>query len=536
MKVRIQELRLPISHDPGAIRDKAARMLRIGPEDVRDLSVYRRSVDARKKKEISFCYTVDVTLSEKAQKRFRPDPPRITAYEEVPYVFPSSGSEPLPYRPVIIGTGPAGLFCGLWLARAGYRPLLFERGEDVDSRRAGVEHFWESGDLDPESNVQFGEGGAGTFSDGKLNTSIHDREGRIREVLKTFAYFGADDSILYEGRPHIGTDILCRIVKNMRREIEDLGGDIRFGRCLTDIHSDEGHITGITVTDTHSGRSEDIKANIVVLAPGHSARDTFQMLSERQIPMQPKAFAVGFRVEHPQAMINLDRYGKEELPEAGPADYKLTAKSRSGRGVYSFCMCPGGYVINASSEPGHLAVNGMSFSGRDGIDANSAIVVTVGPGDFADRSIFAGVEFQRGLEERAFKAGNGKIPVQLYSDFCAGVRSISPGDVIPQTKGEWQFSDLGSVLPGELSLAIQDGMEAFGRKIEGFDRPDALLLGVESRTSSPVRILRGKNRQSSLEGLYPCGEGAGYAGGITSAAVDGMKTAEEIALRFAPHK
>ncbi len=508
-------------------------MLRIDPEDVRDLSVYRRSVDARKKPDINFCYTVDVTIDEKAAKRFRPDPPGIRIYEEKPYVFPASGSEKLSYRPVIAGTGPAGLFCGLELARAGYRPILFERGSDVDSRKQKVERFWESGELDPQTNVQFGEGGAGTFSDGKLNTTIHDEGGRNREVLKIFAAFGADESILYEAKPHIGTDVLCDIVKNMRAEIESLGGNVYFDRCLTDILSDEGHVSSVMVTDTHTGKTEEFKTNVLVLAIGHSARDTFKMLAGRNIPMEAKSFAVGLRIEHPQTMINMAQYGCEEPVEIGPADYKLTAKSASGKGVYSFCMCPGGYVINASSEPGHLAVNGMSFSGRDGINANSAIVVTVGPEDFGSGSLFAGVKFQRELEKKAYIAGNGKIPLQLYADYKQGCKSTALGDVSPQTRGGWKFANLRSVLPEELNTALMDGLESFGRKIEGFDRPDALLMGVESRTSSPIRILRGKDRQSSLAGLYPCGEGAGYAGGITSAAVDGIKTAEEIAMRFA---
>ncbi len=536
MKVRIQELRLPIPHEPGAIRNKAAKMLRIDPEDVRDLSVYRRSVDARRKPEINFCYTVDVTLSERAEKRFRPDPPGIRICDDVPYSFPSSGSEPIQCRPVIIGTGPAGLFCGLELARAGYRPLLFERGEDVDSRRAAVEHFWQTGELDPETNVQFGEGGAGTFSDGKLNTAIHDSGGRIREVLNIFAEHVADPSILYDARPHIGTDALCEIVKNIRKEIEDLGGGIFFDRCLTDIFSDNGHVSGVELEDTHTYQTKKIDTRIVVLATGHSARDTFRMLSGKGIPMEPKSFAVGLRIEHPQSMINLAQYGTEELTQAGPADYRLTAKSSEGRGVYTFCMCPGGYVINASSEPEGLAVNGMSYSERDGINANSAIVVTVGPEDLEDRSLFAGLKFQRELEEKAFRAGNSRIPVQLYADFCHREKSRALGDVSPQTKGGWEFSDLRAVLPEELSMALIEGMQSFGKRLKGFDRPDAVLSGVESRTSSPVRILRGENRQSTMEGLYPCGEGAGYAGGITSAAVDGIKTAEEIAARFAPER
>ncbi len=533
MTVRILELRLPISHDPGAVRKKAAKMLRVDPEDVRDLSVIRRSVDARKKPELTFCYTVDVTLSDKAQKRFRPSS-GIKIYTEKEYRFPESGDKVLAQRPVIIGTGPAGLFCGLKLAQAGYRPLIFERGEDMDKRRAAVKTFWEGGKLDPESNVQFGEGGAGTFSDGKLNTLIHDPDGRNREVLKTFAAFGADESILYESRPHIGTDMLCGIVKNMRRCICELGGDVFFGKCLSDIVTQDGHVSGLIIRDTHTEESSVIKAQVLVLATGHSARDTFEMLNLKGIPMEAKAFAVGLRVEHPQSMINISQYGREEVNEVGPASYKLTAKSSRGRGVYSFCMCPGGYVVNASSEPERLAVNGMSYFGRDGVNANSAIVVTVGPDDLSDGSLFSGMNFQRELEERAYKAGNGRVPIQLYADFREGVKSPSLGDVKPQIKGEWELSDLRGILPEELNQALIEGMDNFGKKIEGFDRPDALFAGVESRTSSPLRILRGKDRQSALIGLYPCGEGAGYAGGITSAAVDGIKTAEEIARLYAP--
>ena len=430
--------------------------------------------------------------------------------------------------------GPAGLFCGLALARKGYRPLILERGEDVDARTARVAKFWKTGELDPSSNVQFGEGGAGTFSDGKLNTLVKDTFGRNREVLRILTEFGADPSICYANKPHIGTDVLSHIVKSIRKEIESLGGQARFLSQVTDFEITDGKLTAVTVNNT-----ERIPVQAAVAAIGHSARDTFETLYTKQVSMEAKPFAVGFRIQHPQAMINESQYGMAECKELGPASYKLTAQTSYGRGVYSFCMCPGGYVVNASSEKNRLAVNGMSYHDRAGENANSALIVTVNPEDFSHEAKsreevhpLAGIHFQRELEEKAYEAGKGKIPIQLYGDFKNGKISEKFDEVQPAFCGEYQFADLRKILPEELSEAFVEGMESFGRKIKGFDRPDAILAGVESRTSSPVRIPRGETLESSIKGLYPCGEGAGYAGGITSAAMDGLKVAEEIIRRY----
>lgn len=404
-----------------------------------------------------------------------------------------------------------------------------------------MERFWQGGKLLPNSNVQFGEGGAGTFSDGKLNTLVKDKYGRNRAVLETFVKFGAKESIQYEAKPHIGTDVLCRIVKEMREEILRMGGQIRFESQVTQIITKHGEVKGVMVNNR-----EEIPCEQLVLAIGHSARDTFQMLYESALPMEQKAFAVGFRVEHAQKHINREMYGVEEPGGLGAAPYKLTAKSGCGRGVYSFCMCPGGYVVNASSEEGRLAVNGMSYSGRNGKNANSAIIVAVTPKDFGSAHPLAGVEFQRSLEEKAYRLADGKIPVQRYGDFRRAVCGQSAEDkgvvgqsghelIMPQNKGLYEWADLTKILPEECNQAFVEGMEQFGRKLPGFDSPEAILSAVESRTSSPVRICRDEDSlQSSIRGIYPCGEGAGYAGGITSAAMDGLRVAEAICKEYSP--
>ena len=442
---------------------------------------------------------------------------------------------------VIVGTGPAGLFCGYYLALHGYRPILLERGADVDTRKQNVEAFWRDGKLLPNSNVQFGEGGAGTFSDGKLNTLVKDKSGRNLEVLKTFVRFGAKESILYEAKPHIGTDVLSEVVKRMREEIIRLGGAVRFNCQMTDMLVEKDRITGVVING-----QEKLACSQLVLAIGHSARDTFSMLYDKKLPMEAKAFAVGFRVEHSQELINISQYGLKQPGELGAAPYKVTAKTSVGRGVYSFCMCPGGYVVNASSEEGRLAVNGMSYSKRDGQNANSAIIVAVTPEDFGSGHPLAGIEFQRRLEQKAFEAGRGKIPVQSYGDFKACVegqagqaaqepleREKTSAKLLPQCRGDYEWADLTGILPEECNQAFVEGMESFERQIQGFASPETILSGVESRTSSPVRIIRDDKLQATIRGVYPCGEGAGYAGGITSAAMDGIRVAEVIASDYA---
>ena len=606
--IRITQVKMPITHTQEDLRIRAAKLLRVSDDRIKKLEVVRQSIDARKREEISFSYVLDVETEqeEKVVRRCKND--KVSLNKEIPYRFPELGSVRMNHRPVIVGSGPAGLFCGLMLARHGYEPLILERGGPVQERKEKVEAFWKSGILDVNCNVQFGEGGAGTFSDGKLNTLVKDPNGRNRLVLSLFAEFGADPSITYVHKPHIGTDVLMGIVKGMRKEIIRLGGEVRFYSQVTDIlfaeekkdfaeeekdfAKEEREI--VFTENTGAGQKscrrnirgvvvngkEEILTEVLVLAIGHSARDTFSMLNVREIPMEAKAFAVGLRIQHPQEMVDASQYGQEAAKILGAASYKLTHTCAGGRGVYSFCMCPGGFVVNASSEEGRLAVNGMSYHARDGENANSALIVTVTPEDFlklcgeienlhaptseyttTNKSLLgalgipelmppirrrtfkvkkenadalAGIAFQRVLEERAFQAGKGKVPVQLYGDFKENRCSVGFGAVKPQIKGEMAFANLQEVLPAPLVDALIEGIERFGRVIPGFNREDALLAGVESRTSSPVRILRDKQLESSVLGLFPCGEGAGYAGGITSASMDGVRVAEEIARRFAP--
>ena len=536
--IRINQLKLSVGHTKADMKKKAAKMMRIPEDKILSLVPVRQSLDARKKNELLYIYSLNATVSGKEGAVIKnAKNVNVVLNTEKPYRFPEHGQEPLCHRPVIVGFGPAGMFCGLMLARAGFSPLILERGEDVDSRTQKVEAFWRGGELNPESNVQFGEGGAGTFSDGKLNTLVKDPSGRNKKVLEILAEAGADPSITYINKPHVGTDVLSRVVKNIRQEIIRLGGEIRFGCKLTDFSEAGGRLISVTVSQREEGgfyREETIPAQAVVLAIGHSARDTFRMLSEKSLDLQAKAFAVGLRIQHPQKQINFSQYGVEEPGSLGAASYKLTKQTSYGRGIYSFCMCPGGFVVNASSETGRLAVNGMSNHDRAGTNANSALIVTVTPEDFPSPGPLGGVEFQRRLEEAAFNCGKGKIPVQLYGDFKAGTLSRAFGDVEPAFKGGYSFGNLREVLNPSLTDAMTEGIDSFGRIIDGFDRPDAILAGIESRTSSPVRIPRTPELESAVRGLYPCGEGAGYAGGITSAAMDGIRTAEMIVTRFSP--
>lgn len=528
--IRIQQLKIALPHGREAIQKALCKQLHL-KKDCFTWEIWRKSLDARKKPQIYAVYTIDVHLKQgnEAHLVSKCHNKNISIGKRILYQFPKSGSEKMMTAPVIIGTGPAGLFAGLMLARAGYRPILLERGQAVEQRTLDVERFWQGGTLNPESNVQFGEGGAGTFSDGKLNTLVKDVSGRNRKVLEEFVHAGAAEAILYEHKPHIGTDVLKTVVRNIRQEIQSLGGEVRFSSKVTGLILEKQQVTGVIVNET-----EHIPAQTVVLAIGHSARDTFTMLEQLKIPMHAKSFAVGVRVEHPQSQINLSQYGKESVSYLSAADYKLTARSADNRGVYSFCMCPGGYVVNASSESERLAVNGMSYSDRAGANANSAIIVSVTPEDFEGEDALAGIEFQRRLEEAAYRQGNGKIPVQLYEDFKEHRTTTVLKSVHPQMKGFYQPANVREIFPEAIGQAIEEGMEQFDKKIAGFARGDCLLSGVESRTSSPVRIERDESLQSIVKGLYPCGEGAGYAGGITSAAMDGIKVAEAIATRYQP--
>ncbi len=528
-KIRISQIKLPVTCTKQELKQEAAKVLRIPASQIRSVTIRKRSIDARKKPDIRYIFTVDVETAMDSRVLLRKQKSAdISLAEEVVYQYPVPGSETLAGRPVIVGCGPAGLFCGLLLARCGYRPLILERGEDVDHRTKTVEAFWTTGAFREQSNVQFGEGGAGTFSDGKLNTLVKDHAGRNHFVLETFVKAGASQDILFVNKPHIGTDVLRTVVKNIRREIEALGGEIRFGQQLTGFSTKDGKLTGITVNG-----NEKLDCRVCVLAIGHSARDTFAILEQKQVPMQAKAFAVGLRIEHPQEMINISQYGAGYPQQLPAADYKLTGKLKNGRGIYSFCMCPGGYVVNASSEKEALAVNGMSYCARSGKNANSAIVVTVTPEDYPEKGVLGGVQFQRSLERMAYRAGGGKIPVQLFADFQNHQKSSGFGDVTPSAMGAYALADLRAGLPAFLADSLEEGVLLFDHKIHGFARGDALFSGVESRTSSPVRILRGDDFTSpGVHGLYPCGEGAGYAGGITSAAMDGMKCAEAIIRRY----
>ena len=532
--IRISSLKLPPDHTEEMLRRSIQKKLHLKEDVPFTWTVRRRSVDARKKPRIFFIYQLDVSISgEKKILRKLSKDPDVAPVTEKPYRLPSSGEEQPDGRVVIVGSGPAGLFCALFLARAGYRPILIERGDPVEERRKKVKRFWEDNILDPESNVQFGEWGAGTFSDGKLNTMIKDPDGRIRTVLETFADHGADHEILFSYRPHIGTDVLSGVVTSIREEILRLGGEVLFRHKLADINCRKDSAGYEVLLETPLGR-RILNAGVVVLAIGHSARDTFQKLYEKGMRMEAKAFAVGVRIQHPQEMIDEAMYGIDCPYEMEPASYKVTA-NRDGRGVYSFCMCPGGYVINASSEEGHTAVNGMSEHARDSKMANSAIVVTVFPEDYGTETALDGIAFQRMLEKRAYEAGKGAIPAQRVEDYLSGRRSVQTGNILPAVKGAICMTDLEEIFPRYIHEMIRMGIKEFGKKIEGFDSPDVLLYAAESRTSSPVRILRGEDGQSlSHPGIYPCGEGAGYAGGITSAAVDGIRTAEQIIRRFRP--
>jgi uncharacterized FAD-dependent dehydrogenase len=524
--VRYHQLKMKPGYSIEDVRQKLAACLRISLQEIRQLEILKESIDARKKPDIYYVLSVAFACDREQEllKKYGKKG-EIAKYEEKRVVFPKVTQQQDKQLPVIIGAGPAGLFCAYYLAKAGLHPIVLERGKAVEERMADVAAFWETGVLCPDSNVQFGEGGAGTFSDGKLNTLNKDTLGYQREILQLFVAMGANPAILYEQRPHLGTDKLVDIVQNLREEIIRMGGEVRFEAKVTDFLIDkteyQNKIYGVIVNET-----EQLLSKQVILAIGHSARDTFLQMEQCGFQMEPKAFAVGYRVQHPQKMIDASQYGVENLGKFPPAPYKLTAQTACGRGVYSFCMCPGGYVVNSSSEEGMLCINGMSYSDRGGENANSAIIVSVTPEDFPDRGALSGMYFQRELEQRAYQAAQGRIPLQRLEDYKLNRASERAGTVSPVMKGVYGFTNLRGILPAILEEAFLDGMEQFERKIHGYTHPDTLLAGIEARTSSPVRITRDDRCQSvSVKGVYPCGEGAGYAGGITSAAMDGLRVA-----------
>ena len=527
--IRVSQVKVPLRHTKETVRQMAAKKIRVPEGEIRECVILKQSLDARTGRrsghEGSICYQYTVALSLKDERKVLKRHPKDTdRYSPVIYKFPvNAGAHTNYQRPVIIGTGPAGLFCGLMLARAGFRPILLERGCDVQTRLEKVNDFWEKKIFDPGCNVQFGEGGAGTFSDGKLNTLVRDPSGRHRAVLEAFVKAGAPEDILYAQKPHIGTDLLVDVVRNIRQEIIEKGGEVRFNACVTGFCLKDGRIEGLKIN-----QQEVLPASTVVVAIGHSARDTYQVLYDQGLEITPKAFAIGVRIEHPQDMIDLVQYGGV-YPELPASPYKLTYRAGNGRNVYTFCMCPGGYVVNASSEEGGIVVNGMSLRGRDSANANSAVIVSVTPEDFESTHPLAGVSFQRKWEQLAYREGKGEVPVQLFGDFKKGKVSEAFGQVMPVHKGAVTFGDLNRCLPDDVCESLKEGIEAFGSKIRGFNREDALLSGVETRSSSPIRMVRGESFESSIRGLYPCGEGAGYAGGITSAAMDGIKVAEAVA-------
>ena len=530
--LRLTELRLPLDHSDQDLRAAILRELGIGPGELVRWSIARRGYDARKKGATALVYHLDVETTDEAGvlRRLRGNP-HVGPSPDTSYRFVAQAPEGLESRPVVIGMGPCGLFAGLLLAQMGFRPLILERGKKVRERTVDTFGLWRRRVLNPESNVQFGEGGAGTFSDGKLYSQIKDPGHRGHKVLTEFVAAGAPPEILYVSKPHIGTFRLVKMVEAMREKIESLGGEILFQSRVEDLVIEGGKVRGLILAD-----GERLAADRVVLAVGHSARDTFQMLFRRGVRIEPKPFSIGFRIEHPQSLIDRRRFGPQAgNPLLGAADYKLVHHCRNGRSVYSFCMCPGGTVVAAVSEPGRVVTNGMSQYSRDERNANSGIVVGITPEDFPGGPL-AGIDFQRHWEERAFELGGGDYdaPGQLVGDFLAGRPSRDFGSVLPSYRPGVRLGDLSTSLPDYAIAAIREALPAFDQQLRGFAMPDALLTGVETRTSSPIRIPRNEDFQSvNTEGLYPAGEGAGFAGGILSAAVDGIKVAEAVALSLA---
>lgn len=532
--IRISNLKIGINKvvdrdaEKQALQNAILSKIMVSPKELMDFKIFKKSIDARKKDALVYIYTVDALVKKENNILKRYGKNGLTLTPDLSYHGVHPGSENLVDRPVIIGMGPAGLFSGLLLAKNGYRPLVLERGDDVDTRASKIGTFWKTGILDTKSNMQFGEGGAGTFSDGKLTTLINDT--RCRSILEAFIEAGAPEEILYESKPHIGTDLLRETVKNIRKAILALGGEVRFQSEVTDFIIKDGSLSALVIND-----QEELPCKVALLGIGHSARNTYEALHRRGIELTQKPFSMGVRIEHPQKIIDQAQYGVSAgYPGLGAADYKLSYHAKNGRSAYTFCMCPGGYVVAAASEEKGVVTNGMSEHKRNGENANAALLVGIQPSDFGSDHPLAGVEFQRKWEHLAYKLGgeNYSAPVQLVGDFLADKPSTQWGNVKPTYKPGVTFAQLKECLPDYVITTMKEALVYFDTKIKDFTLPDSIMTGVETRSSSPVRINRDKNYISNINGLYPMGEGAGYAGGIMSSAVDGVKTAEKVMQKF----
>ncbi|MDO4188398.1 MAG: FAD-dependent oxidoreductase [Lachnospiraceae bacterium] len=540
--LQINQLKLAVEHSEAELKRKIEKELALKRifKDTLNFSykILRKSIDARRKPDVLFIYTILVDFNDETIEKkilIKCNNKNVSIYNPTIFKPYYNINHCCDKSPVIVGEGPCGLFAGLILAYAGLKPIIIERGDRVAERVKKVEKFWQTGKIDDNTNVQYGEGGAGTFSDGKLNTLVKDKTGKNQYVLDTFVKFGAKEECAYDAKPHVGTDILETVVKNIREEIEAYGGNVLNLHKMTDIVIDDGKISGIVVENLNNDeqdRSVIINTEDVILAIGHSARDTFDLLYSKGIQISQKNFAVGIRIQHSQKMIDDSQYGKGHSEKLPPSPYKVTNHTTNGRDVFSFCMCPGGYVVNASSKNGCTCINGMSYEDRSSGNANSALIVAIDRQDFNSDHPLAGVYLQEKLEKKTYEIGNGKIPVQLFGDYEKGVLSSSYNSVEPKFKGDTAFANLQEIFPKEINEAIIESINKFGYTIEGFDDKDSIIAAVESRTSSPIRINRDENFESNIKGLYPAGEGAGYAGGIMSAAMDGIKVAEAVIRKY----